>query len=298
LSIAIDDDVLSSKIDWIDCLYALRFFNAHEFSDILFIKILDKCLERKENLNFIVLSKLYYSISIFDANNRFPSSFYKENLDKIIRALNQQALIVLHTIQPYFSVHQFILAVDYLSLCYPEVVMALLQDQHYKYKRDYIENRSSQPTISKLQKEVTTQLAEHFGNDSVLAERMIGLLSSDIILNLEPKRFAVQINGPTHYRCNSFDDSSSLEFTSKHIFHSVYIEKRGQILIIDLSYSLCNEGKSAIIYHIKQQIAPQHAVPSLSSPAAFFASPCSDGSLDCPALGQHASPVCITMTKE
>lgn len=252
----------TQSINWVNCLYALRFFkhNEKEYSDELFFKILSLCI-RRNKLNFSDLAKIYYCIAVFDSTkgDGTKTREYKTALHQVIADCNQLVFPLLSKTQPFYSLHQFILAVDYINVSYYDSCVGLTQDVSYQAKKEYILQNLESPKGSTLQRKISTYLIDHFGKN-ITIEEYVGLLPSDLVLRQSGNRiFALQINGPTHYLLNSFDEeviaAKEDEFTAKHLFHVIYMQKF-RTSTINLSFKLCDKGEKAIIAYVEEQIMP------------------------------------------
>ncbi len=257
----------------VDMICALSFFPFQYSLDKKLLELLIIYLQNdSEQLSFIEISQICYTLSIIDANRAVSSqvdSTAEIRADLIIK-INEAVIPHLLQPQPFVYLHQWVLAIDYFMHSKPELVVSLKKLPQFIHKYDHIYNSRKQGNPSHFQERVSGYVNSIF-KDSAKEEFFFGLLAGDLFVSVSDipanivhtgSDLLFEVNGPTHFNCNSFqNDETILSPTTRDIFHHRYKEllHAKKLCIISIPFTLAVERRKereAIIEHIYSQFGP------------------------------------------
>ncbi len=220
-------------------------------------RLIDKIIEHPKfnSISFRQIAILCHSLAIIEANlikkNGCNVEIVKK-FDVLLAHLLQPTFKALENRQPYFSLHQFILAMDYFKYSRGDLIMPLIQNKHYALKFKFIKKEVEfGQTVSALQQKVQGELEQVYGK--VISEQLFGLLPGDCFLS--EKHILIEVNGKTHYYHTALNLASAenpsenieLERTHLDIFHCHYkvlaywAENEKLLQIIIVPYTMENK---------------------------------------------------------
>lgn len=246
-------------------IQGLSYFDMTKNQNVL-SRLIDKVIEHSNfnSISFRQIAILCHSLAIIEANlikkNGCNPEIIKK-LDWLLAHLLKPTLKVLENRQAYFSLHQFILAMDYFKYSRGDLMMPLIQNKHYTLKFCFIKNQVKYgQTISALQRKIQRELEKIYG--SVEPERLFSVLPGDCFLPKE--HILIEVNGKTHYYHATFSLASIedareniiLEQTQLDVFHChykglAYWAETGKILqVIIVPYTMEDKNGQALKKYI------------------------------------------------
>ncbi len=262
----IDESTEALSIEqYILSIQGLSYFDMTKNQNVL-SRLIDKVIEHPNfnSISFRQIAILSHSLAIIEANLIKKNECRQEIIKKLglfLAHLLKPALTTLENRQPYFSLHQFILAMDYFKYSRGELMMPLMQNECYILKFCFIKNQVKyRQTVSTLQRKIHRELERVYG--SVESERLFSILPGDCFL---PKEHTlIEVNGKTHYYHTTFDlesiesprENIGLERTHLDVFHCHYkvlaywAETNKTLQVIIVPYTMENISGQALKEYI------------------------------------------------
>lgn len=255
--------------DCIETLCTLRFFHTTDALNQLLINLINQ-LQNNDSycFSFIEVSKLYYALAVIDANPTFD----RMNYHKLIATLNNCVLPYLSRPQPFHYLHQWILAVDYFKLSNKELVKALEDKAEFQHKYQHIYSLREKGNPSYFQNRVQKYIHTLF-DDKIKVEVFFGLLPGDFYIQATEEKpgLLFEVDGPSHFSCNTFDNSEKRTLLSTPVdnFHKKYKQlHHPNLQIVSVSFDLSSTNrkreKAQVIQHIRDECKLHSSQPHQS----------------------------------
>lgn len=227
---------LQDALDLEECIsviHGLSYFDLSEQQALLNI-LLQRIMRDPQfsQISFQKIATLCHALAVIESNLVNKKSGTAIMAEDLAETYWQLFAILLPKIiqphlekkQPYFSLHKFILALDYLKYARLNWVKEIMANPDFKIKFSFVQGQSKAPALrSSLQRKMVSMLEPHYSG--IEEEYLFGLLPGDCFLR--EQNALIEIHGPSHYYREKFTLTDSnvgyrLERTPLDIFHCRY----------------------------------------------------------------------------